>query len=198
MLRAEFLKLARRGLLWWLAAAAVGLTLLRGLAFPPDPATPWPGLWSAGLVTVVLAILAAITVGQEFDEGTFRALAARGIARWRPIVAPWLALVLVSAVLLVGLEGLAVVLGVRQALPWGDVLRAWLATWPVVSLVLLLAVVARNGGLPLIVSVLLLAAEQFAGILLGGMAALGEIDSWWQDRDSARAAGQSVPGQPDL
>ena len=107
LLRAELLKGLRRPLVWWLAAALVAATLLRGLAFPPAPNTPRVGLWSPGLVTVAVIILTAVTVGQEFSEGTFRGLVSRGLGRWQLLTAQWVVLVLAGGALLILVEGLA-------------------------------------------------------------------------------------------
>jgi hypothetical protein len=64
LLRAELLKGSRQPLVWWLVAALAAATLLRGLAFPPGSGTPRVGLWSPGLVTLAVIILAAVTIGQ--------------------------------------------------------------------------------------------------------------------------------------
>lgn len=180
LLRAELLKGLRRPLVWWLAAALVAATLLRGLAFPPAPNTPRVGLWSPGLVTVAVIILTAVTVGQEFSEGTFRGLVSRGLGRWQLLTAQWVVLVLAGGALLILVEGLAVLIGLRPELLWGDLARAWLVLWPYVSLIVLLGVLARNGGLPLVVGALAYALESFAGMVLGFALTLGELTDVWR------------------
>jgi len=167
--------MARRGLVWWLAAAVVAATLIRGLVFPPNPDLRWPGVWSGGLVAVVTILLVAVTAGQELADGTWRMLMARGVARWRLVAAPWLAVVLVSGVLLLGVECLAVVLGVRHELPWAELLRTWLGMWPIISLTMLLAVLGGNAGLPLILGSLIWSLEQSAGMMLGGFGMVAEM-----------------------
>lgn len=179
-LRAELLKLARQSLAWGLAAIVIAITLGRGLLAPPDPTVAWTGLWGGGLMLGVAVVLAAATAGQEMAEGTWRALAARGVARWRLAAAPWLAVVLVCGVLLAGLEVLAVLVGVRAVLRWDELVRAWLCLWPAITLAMLLAVLARNAGLSLLVGVMLAGLEQMACIMLGGLAMLGETDGWWR------------------
>jgi len=180
LLRAELLKWSRQPLVWWLVAALIAATLLRGLAFPPGPDTPRVGLWSPGLVTVAVIILAAVTVGQEFSDGTFRGLVSRGLRRWQMLVAQWLALVLAGGVLLILVEGLAVMIGLRSQFRWGDLARAWLALWPYASLIALLGVVARNGGLPLVLGVLVFALESSVGMLLGFAITLGDLSGVWR------------------
>lgn len=180
LLRAELLKGLRRPLVWWLAAALVAVTLLRGLAFPPAPNTPRVGLWSPGWVLVAVIILAAMIIGQEFSEGTFRGLVSRGLGRWQLLAAQWVVLVLAGGALLVLVEGLAVLIGLRPEFRWGDLARAWLALWPYISLIALLAVLARNGGLPLIVGLLVYGLESFVGTLLGFGITLGELTGMWR------------------
>jgi len=180
LLRAELLKGARQSLVWWLVLALVAATLLRGLAFPPGPGTPRVGLWSPGLVTVAVIILAAVTIGQEFSEGTFRGLVSRGLRRGQLLAVQWLALVLAGGALLVLVEGLAVLINLRSQFRWGDLARAWLTLWPYVSLIALLGVLARNGGLPLVVGVLVYALESFAGIVVGLTITLGELPGVWR------------------
>jgi ABC-type transport system involved in multi-copper enzyme maturation permease subunit len=175
--------MARRGLVWWLAAAVVAVTLIRGLVFPPDPDSWWPGVWSAGLVAIVTILLVAVSAGQELAEGTWRMLIARGVARWRLAAASWLAAVLVGGVLLLGVECLAVVLGVRHELPWAELLRAWLCLWPIVSLTMLLAVLGGNAGLPLILGSLIWGLEQATAMVLSSFAMLGEmgvVGTFWR------------------
>jgi len=180
LLRAELLKGCRQPLVWWLAAALAAATFLRGLAFPPSSNTPRVGLWSPGLVTVAIIVLAAVTVGQEFSEGTFRGLVGRGLGRWQLLAVQWLVLALAGGALLVLIEGLAVLIGVRSQFRWDDLARAWLSLWPYISLIALLAVLANNGGLPLVVGVLVFALESFAGMLMGFALTLGELSSVWR------------------
>ena len=180
LLRAELLKGFRQPLVWWLVVALVAGTFLRGLAFPPGPNTPRVGLWSPGLVTIAVIILAAVTVGQEFSEGTFRGLVSRGLGRWQLLAAQWLALALAGGAVLILVEGLAVLIGLRSQLRGGDLARAWLALWPYISLIALLGVLARNGGLPLVVGVLMSALESFVGMLMGFALTLGELSSVWR------------------
>jgi hypothetical protein len=172
MLRVELLKMARMRLALWLALTVIGLTLVRGLVFPPDLGLPWPGLWSSGIVSAVMAILTAVTVGEEFASGRFRALAGRGVARWRPLVAQWTALVLAGGVFLFGVEALAVLVNVRPGLRPAELGRAWLALWPLVSLVMAAAVLACNGGLPMVLGILLLLVEYFYALIVGPMSQL--------------------------
>ncbi len=179
LLRAELLKGSRQPLVWWLVAALAATTLLRGLAFPPSPNTPRVGLWSPGLVTVAVIILAAVIVGQEFSEGTFRGLVSRGLGRWQLLAAQWLVLVLAGGVLLILVEGLAVLINLRSEFRWDYLARAWPALWPYISLIALLGVLARNGGLPLVVGVLVFALESFVGMLIGFTITLGELPGMW-------------------
>ena len=177
------MKMARHGLIWWLAAAVVATTLIRGLVFPPNPDLPRPGVWSAGLVAAVTILLVAVTAGQELAEGTWRMLMARGVARWHLVAASWLAAALVSGALLLGVECLAVVLGVRHELPWAELLRAWLGLWPIISLTMLLAVLGGNAGLPLILGSLIWGLEQATVMVLSTFAMMGELGIrgtfWW-------------------
>jgi len=82
------------------------------------------------------------------------------VARWHLVAASWLVAALVSGALLLGVECLAVVLGVRHELPWAELLRAWLGLWPIISLTMLLAVLGGNAGLPLILGSLIWGLEQ--------------------------------------
>ncbi len=172
LLCADLLKVGRYPLLRWLGIALLVLVLLRGVAWPPDPAIPWTGLWSSRLVAVALIMLTAVTVGQEFSEDTFRSLVSRGVPRWWMLVSKFVLLILVGGVLLAATEGLATFLGIRQQLHWGDVLRAWLSLWPYVGLIMLLTVLARNGGLALVVGVIWLFLELTLGALLSPFAML--------------------------
>lgn len=174
LLRSQLLKIWRQGLLKGLILALLGLALARGLVWPPRPDLPWSGLWSFSLVAAAAIILTAVAVGQELAGGMFRSLASRGVPRWQLLVSQFAALVLVGGLLLAGTEGLATLLGVRPGLRWGELGRAWLSLWPYVALVTLLAVVARNGGLALIIGVLQLALEQFHGMFMGPFALMPE------------------------
>jgi ABC-type transport system involved in multi-copper enzyme maturation permease subunit len=178
LLRAELLKLARHPLLRGLVLALLGLVVLRGVVWPPDPDLPWHGMWSVSLITAALIMLSAVSMGQEFSDDTFRSLASRGVPRWALLLPKFAALVLVGGGLLGVTEGLAVLFGIRSALPIAELGRAWLSLWPYVALVLSLTVVARNGGLALVVGVMLLALEQFLAMLLGSFATLPEIPGW--------------------
>jgi len=180
LLRAELLKGFRQPLVWWLAAALAAATFLRGLAFPPSSNTARVGLWSPGLVTVAIIVLVAVTVGQEFSEGTFRGLVGRGLGRWQLLAVQWLVLALTGGALLALIEGLAVLIGLRSQFRCDDLARAWLSLWPYISLIALLAVLANNGGLPLVVGVLVFALESFAGMLMGFALTLGELSSVWR------------------
>lgn len=193
LLRVELLKASRQPLVWWVVAALVAATLLRGLVFPPGPVasqemlsfspnpnTPRVGLWSPGLVTVAIIILAAVIVGQEFSEGTFRGLVSHGLGRWQLLSAQWAVLVLAGSAMLILAEGLAVLIGLRPEFLWGDLAWAWLALWPYVSLIALLGVLAGNGGLPLVLGVLVYALESFVGTLLGFAITLGEMAGVWR------------------
>jgi ABC-type transport system involved in multi-copper enzyme maturation permease subunit len=171
-LRAELYKLARQGLPKWLLGALVALAMVRGLIWPPDPDLPWAGLWSFHLVAAALIILTAVSVGQEFAAGTFRSLTSRGLPRWQFLLSKFAALVLVAGLLLVVTEGLATLLGVRPDLRSGELIRAWLALWPYAALILLLTVLARNGGLALVVGILILGLELFHGMLMAPLAAI--------------------------
>lgn len=175
LLRADLLKLARHPLTRWLVVGLLALAVLRGLVLPPSPDLPWVGLWSFQLVAVALIALTAILAGMEFSEDTFRSLVSRGVPRWGLLLSKAAALALTGGVLLLGTEGLATLLGVRSEWRWDDLARAWLSLWPYVSLTLLLTVLARNGGLALVVGVLWLPLEQFAGMVMAPMA---EISSF--------------------
>ena len=169
LLRAELYKLARHTLTRWLVVGLLALAVLRGLILPPSPDLPWVGLWSFQLVAVALIMLTAVTAGMEFSEDTFRSLVSRGVPRWALLLSKAAALALIGGVLLLATEGLATLLGVRAELRWGDLARAWLSLWPYVSLTLLLAVLSRNGGLALVVGVIWLPLEQFAGMVMAPM-----------------------------
>jgi ABC-type transport system involved in multi-copper enzyme maturation permease subunit len=175
LLRAELFKLARFSLLRWLVVALVVLALLRGVVWPPDPDLPWSGLWSLGLVTTALIMLTAVSVGLEFSQDTFRSLVSRGVPRWAFLLSKFVTLVLVGGVLLVALEGLATLLGVRSGLRWDEVWRAWLGLWPYVALIMLLTVLARNGGLALVVGVIWVVLENLVAGLMGPFAMLPDI-----------------------
>lgn len=165
LLRAEFYKLARHALLRWLVIALLALVFLRGVVWPPDPDFPWSGLWSTSLIAITIIMLTAVTLGQEFSEDTFRSLVSRGVPRWWLLLSKFVVLVLVGGLFLVVIEGLAVLLGVRPQLNWGELLRAWLSLWPYASLIMLLTVMARNGGLALVVGVMWLPLELALGML---------------------------------
>jgi hypothetical protein len=126
-------------------------------------------------VSAVLVILTAVTVGQEFSSGTFRALVARGVSRWKPLVVQWTVLVLAGGLLLAAVEALAVGVGVRTELHPAELGRAWLALWPLVSLVMLWAVLARSGGLPMMLGILLLAMEEFYALMAGLISQFAEL-----------------------
>jgi ABC-type transport system involved in multi-copper enzyme maturation permease subunit len=175
LLRADLFKLARLSLLRWLVVALVVLALLRGVVWPPDPDLPWSGLWSTGLVTTALIMLTAVSVGLEFSEDTFRSLVSRGVPRWAFLLSKYATLVLIGGVLLVATEGLATLLGVRSELRWGEVWRAWLGLWPYVALIMLLTVLARNGGLALVVGVIWVVLENLVAGLMGPFAMLPDI-----------------------
>jgi ABC-type transport system involved in multi-copper enzyme maturation permease subunit len=175
LLRADLYKLARHALFRGLAMALLALVLLRGLVWPPDPSLPWAGLWSANLVAAAVIALTAVTVGMEFSEDTFRSLTSRGVPRWGLLLSKFVALVLAGGILLTGVEGLATLLGVRSELRWVELWRAWLSLWPYVGFIMLLTVLARNGGLALVVGVLWLALEQFAGLLMAPLVMLADV-----------------------
>ncbi len=175
LLGVELFKLTRYALVRWLGLALLALVLLRGLVWPPAPEVPWAGLWSFTLVATALILLTAVTVGTEFSEDTFRSLISRGVPRAWLLLAKLIALMLVGGVLLVAIEGVATLLRIRQELHWGDLGRAWLSLWPYASLVMLLTVLARNGGLALVVGVIWIALEQFAALMIGGMVMLAEF-----------------------
>ncbi len=174
LLRADLYKLARHPLLRWIVAILLGLVGLRGLVFPPNAELPWTGLWSFDLIALALVILAAVCTGLEFSENTFRSLSSRGVPRWSLLVSKFSALILTGGLLLLVVEGLATLLGVRPSLNWGELGRAWLALWPYASLVMLLTVLARNGGVALVIGVLLIPLEQAVAAVLGVFAVLAE------------------------
>lgn len=174
LLAAELYKLVRHPLLRWLALALSVLVLLRGLVWPPEPDLPWAGLWSLDLVVAALIVLTAITVGQELSAGTFRSLVSRGVPRGPKLLAHFAALTLVGGVLLAASEGAATLLGVRPELRWDELWRAWLSLWPYVAMVTLLSVLARNGGLALLVGLMQLSLERFHGMLMAPLMAFGE------------------------
>jgi ABC-type transport system involved in multi-copper enzyme maturation permease subunit len=175
LLRADLLKLARHALPRWLFVALLSLALLRGLVWPPDPDLPWRGLWSTGLVVTAVVMLTAVSVGLEFDEGTFRAMTSRGVPRWAFLLSKFTALVIIGGVLLGLIEGLATLLGVRPELRWGEVWRAWLVLCPYIALIMLLTVLARNGGLALVVGVIWIVLEQLLVGLVGPFALLPDM-----------------------
>ena len=175
LLRADLLKLARHSLTRWGAIILLILVLLRALVWPPAPDVPWVGLWSHTLVVAALAMLTAVTVGTEFSEDTFRYLVGRGAPRGWLLLSKFASLLLFGGVLLVVIEGLATLLGVRPELHWGDMGRAWLSLWPYASLILLLAVLARSGGPALILGVLMIALEQISAMWMSGVAMLADL-----------------------
>jgi len=174
LLRADLYKLARHLLFRWIVAILLGLVVLRGLVFPPRADLPWVGLWSFDLIVVALVILAAVCTGLEFSENTFRSLVSRGVPRWGLLASKFSALILTGGLLLLIVEGLATLLGVRPTLNWGELGRAWLALWPYASLVMLLTVLARNGGLALVVGVIWVPLEQAVAAVLGVFAMLAD------------------------
>jgi ABC-type transport system involved in multi-copper enzyme maturation permease subunit len=174
LLRAELVKLGRQALPRWLGTALLVLAFLRGVVWPPEPSLPWAGLWSVTLIAATLVILAAVTTGQEFSENTFRSLVSRGVPRWALPLSKFVILILVGGLLLVVIEGLVTLLGVRPALDWAELARAWLGLWPYVALIVLLAVLARNGGLALVVGVMWLFAEYAFAALMGTFAVLSD------------------------
>ncbi len=171
-LRADFYKLGRHVLLRWIVIALLGLVLLRGVIWPPDPDQPWAGLWSFDLIVVALIMLTAVFTGLEFGENTFRSLVSRGVPRWGFLLSKFATLILAGGALLFATEGLATLLGVRPGLNWGELGRAWLALWPYASMVLLLTVLARNGGLALVLGVLWVPLEQAMALLMMPVAML--------------------------
>ena len=174
LLRADLYKLVRHALFRWIVIILLGLVLLRGVIWPPDPDLPWAGLWSIDLIAVVLIMLTAIFTGLEFSENTFRSLVSRGVPRWGLLLSKYSALILAGGVLLLATEGLATLLGVRSTLDWGQLGRAWLALWPYASLIMLLTVLARNGGSALVVGVLWVPLEQAVAALMGPLAMLSD------------------------
>jgi ABC-type transport system involved in multi-copper enzyme maturation permease subunit len=177
LLRAEFYKLGRHVLLRWVVIALLGLVLLRGVVWPPDPDMPWAGLWSLDLIVVALIMLSAVFTGLEFGENTYRSLVSRGVPRWGFLISKFATLILAGGALLFATEGLATLLGVRPSLNWGELARAWLALWPYCSMVLLLTVLARNGGLALVVGVLWVPLEQAMALLMMPAAMLPETSA---------------------
>lgn len=175
LLRADLLKLARHALLRWLFVALLALALLRGLVWPPDPDLPRSGLWSTGLIVTAVIMLTAVSTGLEFSEDTFRSMTSRGVPRWAPLLSKFAALVLTGGVLIGVIEGLTTLLGVRPELHWGEAWRAWLALWPYVTVIMLLTVVARNGGLALVVGVIWIVLEQLLAGLMGPFAMLPDV-----------------------
>jgi ABC-type transport system involved in multi-copper enzyme maturation permease subunit len=151
--------------------------VLRGLVLPPDPDLPWAGLWSVDLIALALIMLAAVCTGMEFTEDTFRSLVSRGVPRWGLLLSKFAALILVGGLLLLVVEGLATLLGVRPSLNWGELGRAWLALWPYAGLVMLLVVLARNGGLALVVGVLWVPLELATAGVMGPFAMLSDLPS---------------------
>ncbi|MGD8397787.1 MAG: ABC transporter permease [Anaerolineae bacterium] len=180
LLYSQLYKIRHQALPKGIALALLGLVLLRGGVWPPSPDLPWSGLWSFHLVAAAVIVLTAITVGQEFAGGTYRLLVSRGVPRWRLVTSQFAALTLAGGALLAGTEGLATLLGVRPTLHWGELGRAWLSLWPYVALVTLLAVLARNGGLALVVGILQLGVEQFHGMFMGSLALMPEVipEAW--------------------
>ena len=172
LLLADLYKLARHALFRWIVIILLGLVLLRGVVWPPDPDLPWVGLWSFDLIVVALIMLTAVFTGLEFSENTFRSLVSRGVPRWGLLLSKFASLILVGGVLLFATEGLATLLGVRPALNWGELGRAWLALWPYASLIMLLTVLARNGGIALVVGVIWVPLEQAVAALMGPLAML--------------------------
>lgn len=177
LLRADLLKLARHALPRWLVLALLALLLLRAFVWPPNPELPWTGLWSSDLITVALIVLAAVTVGQEFTEDTFRSMISRGVPRNRLLLSRFATLILVGGVLLLVVEGLATVSGIRSVLSWGEVWRAWLGQWPYVALIMLLTVLARNGGLALVVGVIWFSLEKAMLSFMATVASIPQLAS---------------------
>jgi ABC-type transport system involved in multi-copper enzyme maturation permease subunit len=175
LLRADLYKLVRHPLFRWIAAILLGLVVLRGLIWPPNPDLPWPGLWSFDLIALALIILTAVLTGLEFSENTFRSLVSRGVPRWGLLLSKSAALILAGGVLLLVVEGLATLLGVRPELNWGELGRAWLALWPYASLITLLTVLARNGGLALIIGVIWIPLELAVAAVMGPFAMLSDV-----------------------
>ena len=177
LLRAELYKLARHPLLRWIVAILLVLVVLRGLVLPPNPDLPWAGLWSFDLIALALIMLAAVCTGMEFTEDTFRSLVSRGVPRWGLLLSKFAALILVGGLLLLVIEGLATLLGIRPSLDWGELGRAWLALWPYAGLVMLLTVLARDGGLALVVGVLWVPLELIMAGVMGPFAMLSDLPS---------------------
>jgi ABC-type transport system involved in multi-copper enzyme maturation permease subunit len=175
LLRADLYKLVRHPLFGWTAAILLGLVVLRGLIWPPNPDLPWAGLWSFDLIALALVILTALLTGLEFSENTFRSLVSRGVPRWGLVLSKFVALILAGGLLLLVVEGLATLLGVRPALNWGELGRAWLALWPYASLIALLTVLSRNGGLALIIGVIWIPLELAVAAVMGPFAMLSNI-----------------------
>jgi len=180
-LRVDLLLLARQRMTRWLGLGLLVLTALRGLVWPPDPDLPWEGLWSFHLVAMALIVMAAVGVGQEFSDGTYRLRLSRGVPRWQPLASRFVALALVGGLFLVVIEVEAVLLGVRRALDWGQLLRAWPALWPYVVTMMLLSVLARNGGLALVIGMTLMSLEYVYGLFMGSLAAIpGIVPEGWR------------------
>lgn len=175
LLRADLYKLVRHPLFRWTAAILLGLVVLRGLIWPPNPDLPWTGLWSFDLIALALVILTALLTGLEFSENTFRSLVSRGVPRWGLLLSKFVALILAGGLLLLIVEGLATLLSVRPALNWGELGRAWLALLPYASLITLLTVLARNGGLALIIGVIWIPLELAVAAVMGPFAMLSEL-----------------------
>jgi ABC-type transport system involved in multi-copper enzyme maturation permease subunit len=174
LLRADLYKLARHALFRWIVIILLGLVLLRGVVWPPEPDLAWAGLWSFDLIVVALIMLTAVFTGLEFSENTFRSLVSRGVPRWGLLLSKFATLILAGGVLLFATESLATLLGVRRVLNWSELGRAWLALWPYASLIMLLTVLARNGGLALVVGVIWVPLEQAVAALMGPLAMLPE------------------------
>jgi ABC-type transport system involved in multi-copper enzyme maturation permease subunit len=176
LLYADLYKITRHVLFRWLVVGLLALVVLRGVVWPPAPDVLWTGLWSVHLIAGALIILTAITTGMEFSEDTFRSLVSRGVPRWALLLSKFVALILIGGLLLVAIEGLSTLLGIRPELRGGDLGRAWLSLWPYVALIVLLTVLGHNGGLALVVGVLWLVLEQFIALLIGPFTVLVESD----------------------
>jgi ABC-type transport system involved in multi-copper enzyme maturation permease subunit len=192
--RAEIVKLYRLRLTWVLLGLLIVILMMRvnnayGHAFDPPPAQEdvlveslvvlpqdyrraavLPGVFerarlSFDWVNIFVILLTAVTLGQEFAQGTMRTALARGPGRVRLLLSKFTALAAAAAFYLAalwlacGILGLFTTPNLAGRVDWGffdgpflaseiaALARTWVITWPVIALTMLLVVWARSPGL---------------------------------------------------
>ncbi len=137
---------------------------------------------ASALGSILIAVLAASTVGVEYSWGTLRTVLVRGTGRWQYLAGK------IAVLLLAALAALIVVVGVTAvsslvaqslveapagyvAPGWGDALgaigRAWFGFVPMIALVVLLTVLTSSTAMGMAIGIGYTIAEPLIMLLVG-------------------------------